>query len=272
MPTSPSPWSAWRDHFESRAGRARPLVTVDAAAALPEAIRTPLTRTLAIFQRGEVGEGRIAHEMRKSKIFGLDDAYYRSLDLFVAEEGQHAVALARALGALGTPPRENALAEKVFRSARRAVDVRHELLVLLAAEVVAVVFYDALAEGLAEASPELSTLLADLVSDEHEHLDFHTDFFRATLPNRRRSRLAFRTRWWTIASAACATVIVDHRKTFAALNLDKRDLARRVRATIAAVETGVLSGAEAAYGPRQAPGQAGLEPATPGTKNRCSAN
>lgn len=276
-----SPWSAWRAHFEASADRPRPLLPTDLD--VPDEVRAPLTRTLAIFQRGEVGEGRIAHEVRRARLAGLDDDYHRALDLFVREEGRHAVLLATALRALGSAPRDKAMAEVVFRTARRAVDVRHELLVLLAAEVVAVVFYDALARGLEDRlgpSP-LSELLFDLVADEHLHLDFHTDFFRQMTRPRRRSRLAFRARWWTIGSAACGTVLVDHRETFRVLGLDRADLIRRVRDTLARVDAGVHQGSALAYGPRGgaagtatrvSPGPAGLEPATPGTKNRCSAS
>lgn len=265
-----SPWSPWRAHFEANAHRPRPLLPVEPD--LPETVRQPLVRTLAVFQRGEVGEGRIAHEVRKARIHGLDEDYYQALSLFVREEGRHAVQLATAVRSLGGTPLESAWAEKVFHVARRAVDVRHELVVLLAAEVVAVVFYGALARGLAP-SP-LADVLADLVRDEHDHLDFHMDFFRRTLGGSAIAQAAWRARWWAIGSAACGTVIVDHGATFKALGIGRRELAREVRDTLARVDRRVCGGADV-LGPSAgapAPGQAGLEPATPSTKNWCSAS
>ena len=161
-----STWSAWRAHFERNATRPRPLLPADLS--LPADVRRPLVHTLGIFQRGEVGEGRIAQEVKRARLSGLDEDYHPALSAFILEEGRHATLLATALRSLGAAPIESSWAEAVFRHTRRAVDVRHELLVLLAAEVVAVVFYDALARGLGP-SP-LGSLLDNLVEDEEFHL------------------------------------------------------------------------------------------------------
>lgn len=228
-------WTTWRTHFEHSARR--PLPPLPTTLDLPEEIRRPLVRTLAVFERGETGEGRIAAEVRRADIDGVDEDYHRALALFIQEEGRHALILRTSLAALGAEPRKKALAEAIFRMTRRGMDVRHELLVLLAAEVVAVVFYDALARAVP--CPELAAALGQIVCDEHQHLAFHMDFFRATLSGTR-ARMAWQARWWAITSAACATVLLDHRATFKALGIDRGALVQDVHRTIAEVDRQVL--------------------------------
>jgi hypothetical protein len=228
-------WTPWRAHFEANAHRPLPPMPTDLE--LPAHAREPLIRTLAVFQRGETGEGRIANEIRRAGLPGIDDDYHRALVLFIQEEGRHALILGTALSSLGGAPRRSAWAEKVFRATRRGMDARHELGVLLAAEVVAVVFYRALAEALPPGA--LADALHGIVDDEQHHLAFHVDFFRANLGGAV-DRASWRARWWAITTAACATVIVDHRATFKALGIDRVTLTRDVRRTIAEVDRRVL--------------------------------
>lgn len=228
-------WTDWRAHFEANARR--PLPPMPADLHMPEAVRRPLIRTLAVFKRGETGEGRIATEIRRAGLPGTDEDYHRALILFVQEEGRHGLILGTALSSLGGEPLEAAWAEKVFRTTRRAMDPVHEMLVLLAAEVVAVVFYEALAQALPEGA--LADAMHSIVQDEHHHLAFHIDFFRANLQSRA-AGASWKARWWAITSAACATVIVDHNKTFKALGVDRRKLVQDVRRTIGEVDRRVL--------------------------------
>lgn len=237
------PWSVWLTFFAHNARRERPPLPTEVV--LDPALRGPLTRTLAVFQAGETGEGRIGAEVRRARPRGTDEVYADALQLFIGEEGTHAARLGHLLRAAGAAPLQRPPAEKVFRAARRAVGVEHELMVLLAAEIVAVVFYGALARGLGDG--KLTPVLLDLVADEREHLRFHADFFQANLRGKTRTfKVAFRA----IAWAACLTVIADHRATFAALGLRRRELLARVADEIAGVEARV-------------DGRLGFGPATP---------
>lgn len=224
-------WNSWRRHFERNA--ARPLPAVDAAG-VPAAWVRPLARSLAIFQAGEGGEGRIAREIEKVRLAGIDDDYRAALKLFVREEGRHAKILGKAVRALGGEPRGEQWTERLFVLGRRMLGVRLKLLVLLAAEVVGIVFYEKLAERLGTCP--IGQALRELTEDEAAHLEFHCEFFRGQT-RRPWRRSLFALAWWAVAGAACATVLLDHRATLRALEV--RGAGRRFVALIAEVHARV---------------------------------
>src|SRR5690606_41032393 len=104
-------WSCWRRHFEANAER--PLPPIDATG-VRASWRGPLARSLAIFQLGEAGEGRVAREIDKARLPGIDADYCASLKLFVREEGRHARILAGMVRALGGDLRRAAWTEHLF--------------------------------------------------------------------------------------------------------------------------------------------------------------
>lgn len=68
LPPSSS-WSRWRAHFERN--RPRPLPPTAEAVDLPPAIASELARSLARFQIGETGEGRIVGAVARSRLAGI---------------------------------------------------------------------------------------------------------------------------------------------------------------------------------------------------------
>lgn len=235
-------WSSWRRYFEANAKR--PLPVVDAGG-VPEAWIRPLARSLAIFQAGEGGEGRIAREIERVHLAGIDDEYRAALKLFVREEGRHAKILGLAVRALGGEPRGRPWSERLFVAGRRLLGVRLKLLVLLAAEVVGIGLYGALAERLGTCP--IGQALRELCDDEAAHLEFHCAFFRGQTRSRWR-RAAFGAAWWAVAAAACATVLVDHRATLRAVGA--RGAGRRFVGLVAEVHARVVGALTPAGGPR----------------------
>lgn len=218
-------WSSWRRHFESNARR--PLPSFDEVPDLPDALRRELLRSLSIFQRGETGEGRIAHQIDRAELPGIDDDYRAALKLFVAEEGRHARVLGDMVRALGGRTAERPVwTERLFERSRRLVGVRHKLVVLLSAEVIAVGFYGMIAERLEPGS--FRAALLEIVGDERRHFEFHAAFFRA----QRQAGFPFRPLWWSVATAAASVVLFDHRRTLAALGVARSYAARRLWALI----------------------------------------
>ncbi|HSP80218.1 MAG TPA: hypothetical protein VLQ93_16925, partial [Myxococcaceae bacterium] len=128
-------WSRWRQHFEANRTRALPkgLEQVDT---VPAGWRAPLAASLARFQLGEAGEGRIAQEIDRVRLPGVDADYRAALKLFVAEEGRHARILGHLVPALGGRLLARNWTERLFTHGRRLLGVRLKLTVLLVAEVV----------------------------------------------------------------------------------------------------------------------------------------
>src|SRR3954464_3093000 len=71
------PWARWRRHFERTA--ARPIPRTDDRIHLPPARAAALASSLARFQVGETGEGRIVGAVSRTRMRGVDDDYQRAL-------------------------------------------------------------------------------------------------------------------------------------------------------------------------------------------------
>jgi hypothetical protein len=243
-------WSVWREHFERHAARPLPPLRpcVDE---VPAAWRGALARSLARFQVGEAGEGRIAHEIDGVRLPGVDAHYRAALKRFVAEEGRHARILGGLVQALGGRLLARTWTERLFVQGRRLLGVRAKLLVLLAAEVVGIGFYGALAARLPEGA--LRRALEELCADEAAHLRFHCDFFRLQARTRG-ARLLFAAAWWPLVLVASSVVLLDHRPALAVLGLAPRRLAH-------ALHQYATEAAQRVLGPRvQAPLRAALRP------------
>jgi hypothetical protein len=220
-------WRAWRTHFETYARRPEPEVLE--ARLVPARWREPLRNSLAKFQLGESGEGRIAHEIDRVQLPSVDADYRAALKRFVAEEGRHARVLAKLVLVLGGRLLHRNWTERLFVQARRMLGVRLKLLVLLAAEVIGIGFYGMLAERLPEGA--LRRALGEICGDERLHLAFHADFFRAqgTTPFLRRS---FWSAWQCIGTAAALAVLIDHAGTLRTMDIPLWGAWRRLRALV----------------------------------------
>ncbi len=231
-------WSSWRTYFEANAHR--PLPSIDGSGVAPM-WAGPLARSLAIFQVGEGGEGRVAREIERVQLAGIDDDYRASLKLFVREEGRHAKILASMVRALGGETRGAAWSDRVFVRGRRLLGLRTKLLVLLAAEVIGLGFYGLLAARLGTCP--IGQALREIADDERRHLEFHCEFFRGQVRGPL-ARAAFAAAWAGVAAAACAVVLVDHRTTLRAMGID--GAGRRLFGLVAEVGRRVLGGGDAA--------------------------
>jgi len=227
-------WSSWRAHFETNATRPLPAAP---DGAVPAGWREVLAESLARFQLGEAGEGRVAKEIDRVVMHGVDGDYRVSLKLFVREEGRHARMLAGMVRALGGELLRHSWSEQLFVRGRRVLGLRAKLLVLLVAEVVGLGFYKILAGRLGD--HEIGRQLREIAGDEEAHLEFHAAFFRMQMQGVC-ARGAFKIGWWTVGSLACAIVLVDHRRTLRALDVPVADGVRRFVALLRRVDTAVL--------------------------------
>jgi len=218
-------WTHWRARFEARSERPRP--PIDDTAEIPPALRAALAGSLARFQLGETGEGRIVTDLRRrADAWGLPGDYLEALRLFIAEEGRHAAILGTAVRALGGRTLARTWSAGVFSRVRRVAGPGLELLVLLAAEVAALSFYGTLVERLP--SGPLRAALQQIAGDEAVHLRFHVEFLCSALPSPM-ARSAVATAFSGLGLAASAVVIADHGTTLRLLGSSRRAVLGRAR-------------------------------------------
>jgi hypothetical protein len=208
-------WTPWLAHFERNRTRPLPPVT-DGLDALPPEWVPALAASLAKFQVGETGEGRIANDVRRVGWDAIDETYVSALRAFVAEEGRHARILGLAVRALGGAPAPEAWSGKVFELGRRALDPRFELVALLGAEVAAIAAYRALADALPPCG--LRDAIRELIADEEHHLAFHATLFAAAAPSGLR-RAVLVGSLSALLAAASAVLLTDHAALWRALGV-----------------------------------------------------
>jgi len=161
------PWRRWRAYFERQARR--PLPATDADLAVPADVARVVAWSLARFQIGETGEGRVVGAVARTRLRGVDDDYRRALALFIAEEHRHATILGAIIRALGGRLLSTTWSQRLFVRARRLAGIRFKLLTMFAAEIVGIVFYRSLAEALppSAASSALTAAAALVVLWDH---------------------------------------------------------------------------------------------------------
>jgi len=169
--------SYWGKHLNKLLSRVnRPYPKTQLPESLSNLQKRRLGCSIAIFQAGEAGEGRLAREINGFKTPYIDETYREACRLFVAEEGRHGRILADMLKELDTTRKRDSRTEHLFIHARRLAGIRIKLLVLLLAELVGFSYYSALVNLLDECPAK--TALSEIRNDEHDHLRFHLDFFR----------------------------------------------------------------------------------------------
>ncbi len=232
-------WVRWRRFFEARSARPLPrLESGEVYAGLPES----LARSLAVFQLGESGGGTVVRRALECDIAAADEHYCGALELFVAEEHRHADLLAMCVHALdGKLIRHNWTA-RLFVFFRRLVGLRTRIMVLLAAEVVGICYYQLLARRLPRSG--MRAMLEEIADDERAHLRFHCRFLRSQI--RKPWQVAtFRVAWRMTMLFATLVVLLDHRAAIRDLEIGWRRVWRRCAryAALAELETAGLAGA-----------------------------
>lgn len=242
-------WRRWRQFFESRAER--PLPALDMCTdytSLPKS----LANSLAIFQLGESGGGTIVAQARASLLPGVDGDYAEAIAYFVEEEHRHANILAMCVRMLGGELKRSNWTARLFVAGRRLMGLRLKILVLLAAEVVGICYYMALASAL-PASP-MRSWLAGIVDDERAHLEFHCRFLNSQVTNSSRRRL-FIAAWRSVMVAAAVVVMIDHRRTIRDLGFSYRQIWKRWMA-ISELAEKLVSGSPGPVAPGYVPAPA----------------
>ncbi|WAC55533.1 ferritin-like domain-containing protein [Gordonia sp. SL306] len=211
--TEPHGWSA---EFTARAARRTAAPEPDWTHA--SRLHPAVVRSVQKFQVGESGDG--AHLIANAATVG-DRDYETAIRLFVAEEQNHARMLAGILRSAGAPTKRAHWSDTVFVHLRRLLGLKLELMVLAIAEIVALRYYRALADG---GNDELLTDVSErILDDERHHVPFQCRRLNVAFDGMRApARILVKHAWRTLALGVVVVVAVDHGSALRACGVTRR--------------------------------------------------
>jgi (E)-4-hydroxy-3-methyl-but-2-enyl pyrophosphate reductase len=209
--------------------------------------RVAVLRSIQIFQLGESGGGsRLLRAAERHCRRHGDPHYLKALRLFIREEQRHAELLALFLRRERTEPIVRQWTNGIFRRLRNLMGLELMLTILLAAEIMARVYYAALSR--ATEDPVLRAICGRILRDERWHVRFQCDRL-ARLRVGRSAPLWLVTSWVERLGfrAVCAAVWVNHRWVFRAAGIDLRDYWRRTGRELIAARRQIRQAARRNY-------------------------
>jgi hypothetical protein len=174
----------WRDYFW-RNQRGRFMIPWEGPTGLPVAGRAAILRSLACFQLGESSDGR--HPRRLAWRTG-DALYAEAIELFIAEEQEHARSLGKILDRFEASRLHRHWSHWLFRHCPHMLGFRAEIVVLLMAEIAGMKYYGVVREGIEDAA--VRRVCDQFLHDEEFHVRFHCEYSHRWLAGRSRA-----TRW-----------------------------------------------------------------------------
>lgn len=213
----------WINHYEANTRLNDTMKLPVGPCELPEGIREPIARSLAVFQLGESGGGtRLKRYAKVIAPLAQFSGYQRAIDLFVAEEQSHAALLGRLIEHLKQPQLHKQWTNSIFRWARNLVNLEFNIQILLTAELVAEVYFGLL--YLRCADPAVKQVSHKLLRDEMKHLEFQRQFLAERLQD---FTPATRRLW-------CLQFRLIHRFVSAVVSWDHRDCLKAIEVSPAA--------------------------------------
>jgi hypothetical protein len=218
-----SPHARWLRYFEDRSGRE--LAAPYDASFTERPGRSEVARSIARFELGESGDG---DRIRRLAAATGDPAYARAIDLFVAEEGQHAQWLGTLRKRFHGEKLTSHWSDGAFVALRHVGGLRREVCVLLTAELIALSYYGVLARAYDD--PVLAAACERILLDERGHVAFHRstlslEFAGMTPAARTAAVLA----WRAFVAATVKVVALDHRAVLALAGVSRRQFERDAR-------------------------------------------
>ena len=202
----------WIHHYEANTRLNDAMSLPAGPCELPETIREPIARSLAVFQLGESGGGtRLKRYAKVIAPLAQFAGYQRAIDLFVAEEQSHAALLARTVTHLRGTLLQKQWTNSIFRWMRDLVNLEFNIQILLTAELVAEVYFGLL--YLRCADPAVKQVSHKLLRDEMKHLEFQRQFLAERLQE---FSPALRKLW-------CLQFRLIHRFVAGVVSFDHRD-------------------------------------------------
>lgn len=175
----------WSSYFQSNT-KWHQQVEWEPLESLTQQEQQAVARSIQIFQLGESGEGR--HFLKCAKLEAErtgDWMYLRALRMFLNEEHRHAAYLDEILAASHIPKLQRNWTDCLFRWLRHRAGLEVTIMVLLTAELIAQVYYQALRD--ATANRRLGQICRIVLRDEVPHVRFQSE--RLALLRRNQSHL-----------------------------------------------------------------------------------
>ena len=201
----------WLAHFRAQAAHPRQVpATLDDRLTGRE--RRLIADSIATFQLGENSGG----EHLRRCVRGHDPAaenqpFVEIFDLFIAEEQRHARLLSEFMQDHEIALRERAVTDQAFRRLRRLGALEARLRLLVAAEIIGIVFYRAL-EVVTDCR-RLQILCRTLVADELVHVAFESQLLLAMKSGRPAVSKLLLSAWeQCVLTAAALVVWATHRR------------------------------------------------------------
>ncbi|MFK7769864.1 MAG: hypothetical protein AB8B55_21830 [Mariniblastus sp.] len=133
--------------------------------------RDAIAKSIATFQLGENAEGNAFKRAGRAYAERTGDfEYLKALKLFIEEEQSHSAVLGRFMDQQNIPRIEKEWTDSTFRYIRRLAGLNVCITVLITAEIIAAVYYEALRN--ATESPVLRAICDQILIDEAHHLKF----------------------------------------------------------------------------------------------------
>ena len=182
---------------------------------LTAAEKERVASSVQAFQIGESSDGR--HFKAKARAWADregEPAYAETVEAFIAEENRHAAMLGAFMDRHGIPRVHAQWTDRIFRQIRRLSGIELCVRVLLAAELIAAVYYRALRD--ATNSPALAAICTRVLQDESHHIAYQCQAVAAF--QRRRGPLAralVRQLYRLFMVGVIGVVWLEHRKVLA---------------------------------------------------------
>lgn len=162
----------WHDYF-LRNRTDGGAINWDAPDELAGEERARISKSIAAFQLGEYSEGKGL--MKAATAFAQKHScpdLIAITKLFIGEEQRHALLLKRFMDRHGIAPLKKNWADAVFRRLRKNVGFELSVSVLITAEIISLVYYEALRRG--TDSDLLKQICDKILNDEISHIEYES--------------------------------------------------------------------------------------------------
>ena len=162
----------WLEHFKNN--RSWDDVSNHFVADLEENERNIITKSIQAFQVGENSEGQHLYKFAQAYAYKYNDPkYLECIRYFIKEEQRHSLVLGKFMDMAGINRIKKIWIDDIFRGLRKYMGLEISIRVLLVAEIIALIYYEAL--GRATQSGTLKYLCALILNDEDGHVRFQIE-------------------------------------------------------------------------------------------------